>query len=146
MKKLTLLFLLTVTSNANANAPGGAPVFHGNEPVNVAGFGQMFIGLLFVLAIIAAVVFFIRRIGSFTHLKQNHIRVLSGITVGQRERIMLLQVSDQQLLVGIAPGSIRTLHILDKHVTDEPASPLNTNAFAEKLHAILKQKNNEKKS
>ena len=40
--------------------------------------------------------------------------VLSSVSVGQRERAVLVQVGEQQMLLGVGPGNVRTLHVFDK--------------------------------
>ena len=54
--------------------------------------------------------------GSVIH---HSVKILSALNIGPRERIMLLQVGDEQLLVGSTPGSIRPLHLLKNPVTAE---------------------------
>lgn len=44
----------------------------------------------------------------------NGIKVVTALAVGARERIVLVQVGEQQLLVGMGPGHMQTLHVLDK--------------------------------
>ena len=39
--------------------------------------------------------------------------VLAQVSFGARERAVLLRVGAQQVLVGVAPGNVRTLHIID---------------------------------
>ena len=36
---------------------------------------------------------------------------------------MLVQVGKQQLLLGVAPDQVNTLHVLDRSRCDRPASP-----------------------
>ncbi len=57
--------------------------------------------------------------------------------MGPRERVVLVQVGKQQLLLGVAPGRIQTLHVLDEPVTD--ATSPTPSAFVEKLTAALKK-------
>lgn len=72
------------------------------------------------------------------------IKVVSAMAVGARERIVLLQVGDEQLLVGMGPGHMQTLHVLSEPL---PASMAVTSGqrgaaelpvgFAEKLRAAM---------
>ena len=39
------------------------------------------------------------------------IQVLGSVKVGSREKIVLLRAGEEQLLVGVAAGSVRTLHV-----------------------------------
>ena len=40
------------------------------------------------------------------------IRVIAGLSIGTRDRIVLLQVGEEQILVGLTPGRIEKLHTL----------------------------------
>ena len=46
----------------------------------------------------------------------DYIQVLASTPLGQRERAVLLQVGSDQILVGVAPGSVNTLHELSNPV------------------------------
>ena len=42
------------------------------------------------------------------------MRVLGGVSLGNRERAVLRSVDGTRLLVGVAPGQVRTRHVLGK--------------------------------
>ena len=113
-----------------------------SEPVGVGDFFQMLFGLLLVLGIIFGMAWFIRRMGSFQQVSHGALRILGGLSVGQRERIVLVQVGEEQLLIGLAPGQIRTLHVLDKAVSINSSQVSQSNSFAERLQSALKGKAN----
>lgn len=113
-----------------------------NEPVGLGNYLQMFFGLFIVVGLIVGMAWFMRRMGNMNGVTAGNLKVVGGVSVGQRERIVLVQAGEQQLLVGVGPGTIRTLHVLD-----EPISPVNQGAapasgFAEKLHAAIKNRGN----
>ena len=116
-----------------------------NEPVGVANYIQMFFGLLFIVALIVGMAWFMRRMGNMGGMSAGNLKVLGGLSVGQRERIVLVQAGNTQLLVGVAPGEIRTLHVMDEpiveQVTSSEANPKVSTGFAEKLHAAIKNRN-----
>ena len=58
-----------------------------------------------------------------------NMRVLSSVSVGQRERAVLLQVGDQQVLVGVGPGNVRKIHVFDEPVVDPKET--STPSFSE---------------
>jgi flagellar protein FliO/FliZ len=45
--------------------------------------------------------------------RSSNLDVLAQLPLGPRERAVLIRVGDRQLLIGIANGCIRTLHVLD---------------------------------
>jgi flagellar protein FliO/FliZ len=140
MNRLIIALLVALTTPAvfaqNPSSSKGPLI---TSPIGVGDFLQMLIGLIIVLGIIFAMAWLIRRMGHVPVRMQGALKVLCGISVGQRERIMLIQVGEQQLLVGIAPGQIRTLHVLAHPVgLHDAAAPASAQSFAEKLQAIMK--------
>lgn len=109
-----------------------------SEPIGSGSYVQMVFGLLFIVALIVGMGWFIRRMGTFNSVASGSLKLLGGLSLGQRERIVLVQVGETQLLVGVAPGQVRTLHVLDKPVSDEQGQPVPS-GFAEKLNSLLKQ-------
>ncbi len=112
------------------------------EPVGVGNYLQMFFGLLIVVGLILGMAWFMRRMGRMSGLSQAGLKVVGGISIGQRERIVLVQAGEQQLLVGVAPGTIRTLHVLDEKIDLATPSPQQgaMGGFAEKLQAAIKKR------
>lgn len=49
--------------------------------------------------------------------------MVGGINLGQRERIVIVQAGSDRLLVGVAPGCIRTLHVLEPAPEGEAEGP-----------------------
>jgi flagellar protein FliO/FliZ len=44
------------------------------------------------------------------------------VGVGQRERAVLVQVGEQQFLLGVGPGNVRILHIFDEPAVTSTSS------------------------
>lgn len=113
------------------------------EPVGLGNYLQMFFGLFVVVALVFGMAWFMRRMGSIGGMASGNLKVLGGISVGQRERVVLIQAGDTQLLVGVAPGEIRTLHVMDEPIAMQADSAVKTSSgFAEKLHAAIKSRGN----
>ena len=115
-----------------------------NEPIGVGNYLQMFFGLFVIVALIVGMAWFMRRMSNMSGMAAGNLKVLGGISVGQRERIVLVQAGDTQLLVGVAPGEIRTLHVMDEPIVNKVTST-ETNlkastGFSEKLHAAIKNR------
>jgi len=112
-----------------------------NEPVGAGNYIQMFFGLFIVVGLIVGMAWFMRRMSNMGGMSAGDLKVLGGISVGQRERVVLVQAGETQLLVGVAPGAIRTLHVLDEPIVSrDEASPKVSSGFAEKLHAAIKHR------
>lgn len=96
-------------------------------------------GLIVVLLVIYALAFGMKRFGAIPGKSNNIIRVISGLSVSQREKIVLVQVGEEQLLLGVSPGSVNLLHTLDKPVDENTviSHPQESN-FSKKLSDVLR--------
>lgn len=99
---------------------------------------QLGLGLLVVLGLIFMLGYVMRRVGPLAPQGGQHIRLISSYPLGPRDRLALVEVGGQQLLLGISPGRITTLHKLDAPV-DENATDTAGGDFARKLQAMLKR-------
>ncbi|MEH6442315.1 MAG: flagellar biosynthetic protein FliO [Oceanospirillaceae bacterium] len=76
---------------------------------------QMGLGLLFVLGLILLLAWLMRRVTGIQGSKQ-HIKIVSAINVGNRERAVLVEVGGEQLLLGVAAGQVSLLHKLQSPI------------------------------
>ena len=108
--------------------------------VSTASLVQITFSLLMVLACILAVAWLLRRMNLAQHSNGNLLKVIGSVAIGQRERVVLIEVDDTWLLVGVGPGQIRTLHTLAKiENLQQDAPAVSDNKFASMLSSILKQ-------
>ena len=106
------------------------------EPLAGGTMAEVALGLLFVICLIIAGAWFLKRIGGFSVAGNGALKVLSGLSMGARERVVLLQVGEEQILIGVSPGRIQTLHVLDKPISlDE--KKMSEPRFAERLSEAL---------
>lgn len=82
--------------------------------VSSGGVFQIIFSLLLVLAAVVAVAWIMKRINLPQHGAASLLKVISGVAVGPRERVVLMEVNDTWLIVGVAPGQVRTLHTMPK--------------------------------
>lgn len=105
------------------------------------GLTQMVLGLAVVLALIVALAWAVRRFGRVQPLPAGALRVLGGLSLGARERLVLVKVGEAQLLLGVAPGRVQTLHVLaepiERSAAAEPGAGLRDD-FAQRLRAVLR--------
>lgn len=74
--------------------------------------GQMVFGLGVVIALLVGCLWVIKRLSS-PHGSAGLLKVLGATAVGPRERVVLVEAGDKVLVLGVAPGSVRTLHVMD---------------------------------
>ena len=107
------------------------------DPLAMGNLVQLTLGLLAVLLLLGGLAWLLRRSGRFTSGMHGALRVLGGISMGTRERVVLLQVGRQQLLVGVAPGRIQTLHVLDEPIEMTETTTRPKAGFAQALDMAL---------
>jgi flagellar protein FliO/FliZ len=117
-----------------------APVFAAapvDADIGVAGLGRVIGSLLVVIAIILASSWLLRRMPGASR-SGARLRTLESVAVGIKERVVLVQAGERQLLLGIAPGSVRTLLVLEQPLAELPIAPSSTPAasFAALLRGV----------
>ncbi|WP_126453795.1 flagellar biosynthetic protein FliO [Sulfuriflexus mobilis] len=109
------------------------------EPVSGGTLAQVALGLLLVLCLILAVAWLLKRVGGFSVSGNGALKILGGLSMGARERVVLMQVGEEQILIGVSPGRVQTLHVLNKPVVD--TAKANTEiGFADRLAEALGRK------
>ena len=100
--------------------------------------GQVLVGLFVVLGAIVAAAWIGRRLMRIQPRGDEHLRLVGGLSLGPRERVVLIQAGETQLLVGVAPGRVQALHVLDQAlpVDARPAGASQGAPFARVLERI----------
>lgn len=124
-----------------AAEPASNPSPLGAQPLGAGYVIELIVGLAIVLTAVFVMAWVLRRMGHFSGSLGGSMKVLGGLSVGQRERVVLIQVGETQLLLGVAPGSVQRLHQLDEPLSvTEARGPLpGQPGFAERLASVLKQ-------
>ncbi len=108
------------------------------SPVAVDDVLQVGLGLVLVVVAIVVAAALVRRFFRLTPGAQGRLRVVCGLTMGSRERIVLLQVGEVQLLLGVSPGRIQTLHVLEQPLEGIELGGPGGLSFREQLKHALK--------
>ena len=138
---IQLCYSTTLWAASDETATATAPQL---EPAVGAGdLLQVVSALIFVIALIVITAWFIRRFSGATYSRNGALRLLAGISVGQRERVVLVQAGEVQLLLGVAPGEVRTLHVFDKPVLLDSGEGKGAERFAERLMSAMNAKKDE---
>ncbi len=137
---LAVLFGLPLSALA---AETGSAALPGNSSLG-SQIGQMLLGLLLVIGLIFLLAWALRRVQQIGPRGSQAIKLVSSQALGPRDRLLLVQVGREQVLLGISPGRITPLHVLAEPVLvadAEPASP----EFAQRLMELLgKDKDKDK--
>jgi flagellar protein FliO/FliZ len=106
------------------------------SPVSAMSLLQTLLGLVLVLACIVLVAWLLKRSNSFHTAASGQLKVIAGLPLGTRERAVLVQVGDKQLLLGVTSQQISLLHTLDTPLKTEQAAQGD---FANKLRQLMSQ-------
>lgn len=120
---------------------GVARAGSGNTAVSDAGMLQVVLGLGFVLALMAGLAWLLRRFGGVQQGAAGAIKILGGAAVGQRERVVLVEIADTWLVIGVASGHVSALHSMPKGEIKENAGQVRGNArFSAWLRQSIEQR------
>jgi flagellar protein FliO/FliZ len=105
-----------------AEAPFAAPETAKAASASAAGgLVHVTLSLMLVLAAVFASAWVVRRLKNFGRPGAGAIQIVADVALGTKERAVLIQVGAQQLLVGVAPGRVNTLHVLAEPVRTDDA-------------------------
>lgn len=111
----SLIFFLPTLSLAAENNHG---------VVSSTNYMQAGLALGFIVVLLIGAAWLARKASGGRGFGQEGIKVIGGVVLGPRERIVLLEIGQERLVIGIVPGQIRTLHRLE-------APPQTTNSASE---------------
>ena len=95
---------------------------------------QALLALLIVLAALFAFLWLLRRMTPAQTAAQGVVRIVGGVMLGTRERLVVVEVADQWLLLGVAAGRVNHLHTMPKPPLEPGQAPMPAaSPFAGKL-------------
>ncbi|BAU75687.1 flagellar biosynthetic protein FliO [Metapseudomonas furukawaii] len=131
---LALMPLSVLAAESAPVAPVPAAVQVGSGMA--AQLGQLAIGLLLVVGLIFLLAWLLRRVQRMAPRGGQVIKLVATQALGPRDRLVLVQVGGEQILLGLSAGRITPLHVLKEpvHLADaQAASP----EFAQRLMELL---------
>ena len=132
------LLWLPLISAAQVGATPAATVAVPAATGSVAGqLTQLVLGLLLVLGLIFFLAWLLRRMQNAAPAANQVIQVIGSRQVGPRDRLLLVQVGNEQVLIGHSPGSLTTLHVMNEPVAAPANARPTTPEFAQRLMELL---------
>lgn len=112
-----------------------------------AQLAQLSLGLLLVIGLIFLLAWLARRLQQRLPRGNGNdsIQLVASRALGPRERLLLVQVGNEQVLLGLTPGSIETLHVLQEPISVPDDRPQTVGEFAQRLRQVLRQSDNQDK-
>ena len=138
----------TVTPGTADLAPVEQPAFrlkdereHTGESNSSGDVGTMLMGLTAVLGVIFLLAWLSKRFNIAAPGGGGNMRMISAMSMGQKEKIVLVEVEGQKLLLGVTPNQISCLKELGR---SEEAGTASVNGvatkteFSERISSLLK--------
>ncbi|GGX78059.1 hypothetical protein GCM10007160_01610 [Litchfieldella qijiaojingensis] len=94
--------------------------------MGMAALGKTAMALALVIAIIVLCSYLVKRWGPSRHLHGSRLQVIGSTAVGSRERVVIVEVEDTWLVLGVGGGQISKLHELKaplERASQQPAHP-----------------------
>lgn len=110
---------------------------------------QVTLALMLMVGLILGLAWLARRFGQPLFQQNKHLRLVASLSLGVKEKIILVEVEGKQLVLGVTPQQITSLHVIDTPLKDTAESVENseknpvaekniTSDFSKKLMEILK--------
>ena len=120
MSRFFILALYLAVTGAHAEPSTKAM---GAIVVPTVGYLEAISGLLLVLLLIMGLGWAVKRLG-ITPANKGVVRIIGGVSLGARERALVLEADGKRILVGVAPGQVRPLMRLDDAAPGRPEAEI----------------------
>lgn len=147
---LLLLAIVCRPALATVPTPPAAAAAPAVAAWGATGLLQTASGLAVVIALIFLCAWAARRLGLQKHNSGRLVKIVASTALGQRERIVVVEIGGTWLALGVTPGKIQSLHSMPaQEQADEPRLPMRQGAlsagtaasvFAQKLRESLGKK------
>jgi len=135
LRSMLALASALIAMAAHAGPP--ASVAAAPNPSSAGSLFQVLMGLVLVLGLLAAAAWMLKRFNpAKTSGGPGNVRIVGGVSVGSRERVIVVEVADQWIVVGVAPGRVNALSTMPRQ---ETAAAETATAPARNFSAWLKQ-------
>ena len=99
---------------------------------------SVILGLLAIVIFIFFLSWFVKRFSLGDFSANTNLKVVASLPLGTRERLLVVDVGGQQILLGVSAAGISNLHLLSTPLVKPSESQSD---FSQKLMAVLQQKN-----
>jgi len=135
--------VLPTAAMAPAATPGAMPASEpGSSPTT--SLLRTSLALLFVLALLMALAWGLKRYGPKAIKGNATLRVVGSLSLGGRERVVVIEVAGQWIVVGAAPGRVNALAVMPRQqesTAEMPPPGLAGTNFAEWLKQTIENRN-----
>ncbi len=130
-----LLAAAPVFAAAADAAEGAAPL--ARSPLSGGELLSMSLNLVLVIVAILVFGWLYMRSQGMRSGRGGYFRVLAAQPLGAKEKVVLLQAGEQQIVIGISAAGMNTLLVPEKPLQAEPSPSGEESGFAERLRAVV---------
>ena len=140
MMRRLLLLPLIAPSMALAGTGAGETLPSTADLFSWSYLGQVMASLALVIGLLFGALWVMRRVNGVGQAVGGQMRVVSSLSLGQRERAVLVSVGDQQILLGVAPGRVAAVHVFDEPPVAQDTPPTPPLKFSEVWQNVMGKK------
>ncbi|RBA25793.1 flagellar biosynthetic protein FliO [Herminiimonas fonticola] len=142
IRAFSFLAALFSISAAHAQTAASTAATTSTSATSTAGnLMQVTLGLLVVLGLMAAAAWVLRRFNTAKGNNAAQIKIIGGVSVGNRERVMVVEIADQWIVVGVAPGRVNALATMAKQETTIVTDAAPSKNFSSWLAQTIEKRN-----
>lgn len=119
---ISVLFLYLPASALAAQTHVAPPPVSIPSPP-LGGLLQVLLGLAVVLSAVWATAWLLRRFSPGQSAAGGALRVVGGVMIGPKERVVVVETGETWLLLGVAPGQVNLLHSMPRPEGVEAPQP-----------------------
>lgn len=103
------------------------------------------VGLIVVLGVFFACIWLMRKMGTLPSYSREKMKVIAGLSLGGREKLVLVQIGEKQMVLGVSPGRVNNLLVLEGEdcVSLESNEKITEGEFAKNLKQMIGGSSNE---
>ncbi|GAB1394022.1 flagellar biosynthetic protein FliO [Rhodocyclaceae bacterium] len=101
---------------------------------------QMMLGLVVVLGLLLGTLWLLKRISQPSGPVAGLMRVVAGVSVGPRERVVILELGNSWLVLGVSPGQVSTLAEIPRQEVPTSHQTLSGGDFSSWLKQVVQQR------
>jgi flagellar protein FliO/FliZ len=144
MKKILYVFsFIPQPSLAAIIERQGAHLAGAESPMSLSYVTQILISFLVVIGFIFLMAWSLRKTGRFGRGDGQAMKIVSSVSLGMREKILIVEVGTVNIVIGVAPGQIRTLHVMEGGIEiktkDDAKNYADRNGFKQLIEKFSKQ-------
>lgn len=107
------------------------------------GLLQILSALVFVIFVMLAAAWAFKRISPINNNNKVTVKVVGGTNIGHREKIMVIEVANQWIVVGVTANQINTLSTMEKiEIEPENVTTSSATPFSHWLKKTIDQRRN----